>query len=98
MRQSGLAGWFVVVGNLRLWMRACSECGKPSIDEPLTHFTTGNIDKAQSLRNVLQGANIDTSGQWSICLECEPDIVYSEYDAHWDSSDDQDVVPMALCG
>jgi hypothetical protein len=75
-RRSGLADWFVVVGNLRLWMEACWTCGRPCFRDFATHYTDGKIPEAHVLRSWLEENDVDTSRQFPYCTICAPDIVY----------------------
>ena len=82
-RKTGLGGWFVVIGNLRLFLRECRECGRPQTDEPLTHYTAGNIDQAQELKMVMNAHDIDTSRRWPTCKKCDLRIWYTEGPITW---------------
>lgn len=77
-RQSGLGGWFLVIGNLRLWAKACIDCGCPILFGPFTHFTAGKISEARKLRSWIEENEVETR-QGPHCSKCWPDVEYSSY-------------------
>jgi len=74
-RRSGLGGWFLVVGNLKLRTEKCRDCGCPYIAPPFTHYTAGKIPEALALRSWLDENDVETR-QFFHCTKCWSDVIY----------------------
>ena len=79
-RRSGLHGWFIVEGELRIWASACSECNAPFLAEKPTTWDQ-RIYRAEY--GALRKQGVGHSGYDCLCMACaakQEEYTQREYD------------------